>query len=129
MGCDVPVVDAGGGETLAEVDGRVEFDGVGFAYPVRPEIRVLDNVNLHLEPGRVVALVGPSGAGKSTIAAIMLRLYDPDEGVIRLDGRDLRSLDARWLRTQIGTVAQEPVLFSTEVAANIRYGRPEAHDE
>jgi ATP-binding cassette subfamily B protein len=124
-----PVVDAGGGETLPKVDGRVEFDGVSFAYPVRPEVQVLDNVNLRLEPGRVVALVGPSGAGKSTIAAMLLRLYDPGEGSIRLDGRDLRSLDARWLRTQIGTVAQEPVLFSTEVAANIRYGRPEAPDE
>jgi len=124
-----PLVDAGGGETLSRVDGQVEFDGVGFAYPVRPEVRVLEDVNLRLEPGRVVALVGPSGAGKSTVAAMMLRLYDPSEGVIRLDGRDLRSLDARWLRTQIGTVAQEPVLFSTEVAANIRYGRPEAPDE
>jgi len=81
-----------------------------------------------LEPGRVVALVGPSGAGKSTIAALLLRLYDPSDGVIRLDGRDLRSVDARWLRTQIGTVAQEPTLFSTAVAANIRYGRPEATD-
>jgi ATP-binding cassette subfamily B protein len=124
-----PLVDAGGGETLPKVDGQVEFDGVGFAYPVRPEVQVLDNVNLRLEPGRVVALVGPSGAGKSTVAAMLLRLYDPEEGVIRLDGHDLRSMDARWLRTQIGTVAQEPVLFSTEVATNIRYGRPEASDQ
>ncbi len=77
----------------------------------------------------MVALVGPSGAGKSTIAALLLRLYDPDAGAIRLDGRDLRELDARWLRSRIGTVAQEPVLFSTSVAANIRYGRPEATDD
>jgi ATP-binding cassette subfamily B protein len=124
-----PLVDAGGGDTLEKVHGLIEFDGVCFAYPVRPEVTVLDDVNLRLDPGRVVALVGPSGAGKSTIAAMLLRLYDPDEGVIRLDGCDLRSLDARWLRTRIGTVAQEPVLFSTEVAANIRYGRPDAPDE
>ena len=123
-----PLVDAGGGDILETVDGRVEFDGVCFAYPVRPEVRVLDDVNLRLEPGRVVALVGPSGAGKSTVAAMLLRLYDPIDGVIKLDGYDLPSLDARWLRTQIGTVAQEPVLFSTAVAANIRYGRPEAPD-
>ena len=123
-----PIVDAGGGETHEKVAGLVEFIGVGFAYPVRPEVVVLDNVELRLEPGRMVALVGPSGAGKSTIAALLLRLYDPTEGVIRLDGHDLRSLDARWLRTQIGTVAQEPVLFSTAVAANIRYGRPQATD-
>jgi len=124
-----PVVDAGGGETLGGVIGLVEFDAVGFAYPVRPEVRVLDEVDLRLEPGRVVALVGPSGAGKSTVAAMLLRLYDPEDGVIRLDGCDLRSLDARWLRSQIGTDAQEPVLFSTAVAANIRYGRPEAPDD
>ena len=123
-----PLVDAGGGDILERVDGRVEFDGVCFAYPVRPEVRVLDDVNLRLEPGRVVALVGPSGAGKSTVAAMLLRLYDPIDGVIKLDGYNLPSLDARWLRTQIGTVAQEPVLFSTAVAANIRYGRPEAPD-
>jgi ABC transporter fused permease/ATP-binding protein len=124
-----PLVDAGGGETLGEVSGEVEFDRVSFSYPVRPEVLVLDEVSLLLEPGRVVALVGPSGAGKSTIAALLLRLYDPCDGIIRLDGRDLRSVDARWLRTQIGTVAQEPILFSTAVAANIRYGRPEAADE
>ena len=121
-----PLVDAGGGDTLDKVNGNVEFDGVGFAYPVRPEVEVLDDVNLRLDPGRVVALVGPSGAGKSTVAAMLLRLYDPTDGVIRLDGNDLRSLEARWLRTQIGTVAQEPVLFSTSVTTNIRYGRPEA---
>jgi ATP-binding cassette subfamily B protein len=124
-----PLVDAGGSEKLDEVDGEVEFRGVSFAYPVRPEVKVLDEVSVLLEPGRVVALVGPSGAGKSTIAALLLRLYDPSGGVIRLDGLDLRSVDARWLRTQIGTVAQEPILFSTAVSANIRYGRPEATDE
>jgi ATP-binding cassette subfamily B protein len=124
-----PVVDAGGGDTIDRVAGLVEFSGVGFAYPVRPEVEVLSDVDLCLDPGRVVALVGPSGAGKSTIAALLLRLYDPVEGVIRLDGRDLKSLDANWLRTQIGTVAQEPVLFSTAIGANIRYGRPDASDE
>jgi ATP-binding cassette subfamily B protein len=123
-----PVVDAGGGDTIEKVVGLVEFDGVGFAYPVRPEVDVLAHVDLRLKPGRVVALVGPSGAGKSTIAALLLRLYDPTDGVIRFDSHDLKSLDAIWLRTQIGTVAQEPVLFSTAIAANIRYGRPDASD-
>jgi ATP-binding cassette subfamily B protein len=123
-----PTVDTGGGAILEAVTGRVEFAGVSFAYPVRPEVTVLDEVELVLDPGRVMALVGPSGAGKSTVAALLLRLYDPDEGVIRLDGRDLRELDARWYRERIGTVAQEPVLFSTSVAANIRYGRPGASD-
>ena len=121
-----PTVDAGSGDVLDQVAGRVEFADVSFAYPVRPEVRVLDDVSLELEPGRVVALVGPSGAGKSTVAALLLRLYDPDRGFIRLDGRDIRGLDARWYRERIGTVAQEPVLFSTSVEANIRYGRPDA---
>ncbi len=124
-----PTVDSGGGVQPGSVEGRVEFDGVGFSYPVRPEVRVLDEVSLSLEPGKVVALVGPSGAGKSTIAALLLRLYDPDDGAVRLDGRNIRELDARWLRERIGTVAQEPVLFSTSVAANIRYGRREASGE
>jgi len=123
-----PVVDQGNGEIVDSVTGRVEFAGVTFAYPVRPDVRVLDDINLVLEPGSVTALVGPSGAGKSTVAALMLRLYDPDEGAVLLDGQDLKELDARWLRTRIGTVAQEPVLFSTTIAANIRYGRPEATD-
>lgn len=124
-----PEVDPGGGLRLAEVDGAVEVRGVSFAYPVRPEVRVLQRVDLVLAPGSVTALVGPSGAGKSTLAALLLRLYDPDEGVILLDGRDLREFDARWLRRHVGTVAQEPVLFSTTIAANIRYGRPEAGAE
>jgi ATP-binding cassette subfamily B protein len=124
-----PLVDSGSGETLDSVTGRIEFEGVGFAYPVRPEARVLDEIELFLEPGTVTALVGPSGAGKSTVAALVLRLYDPDEGSIRLDRRNIKELNARWLRTRIGTVAQEPVLFSTTIAANIRYGRPEAPDD
>jgi len=123
-----PVVDSGSGETMDTVTGRIEFEGVCFAYPVRPEARVLDEIGLALDPGTVTALVGPSGAGKSTVAALMLRLYDPEEGSVRFDGRNIKELNARWLRTRIGTVAQEPVLFSTSIAANIRYGRPEASD-
>jgi ATP-binding cassette subfamily B protein len=124
-----PTVDAGGEARPDRVQGRVEFDGVDFSYPVRPDVQVLEDVSLNLDPGRMVALVGPSGAGKSTVAALLLRLYDPDSGSIRLDDCDLRELDARWLRSRIGTVAQEPVLFSTSVAANIRYGRPDASDD
>jgi len=124
-----PLVDQGSGEIVGTVTGRVEVAGMTFAYPVRPDVRVLDDINLVLEPGTVTALVGPSGAGKSTVAALMLRLYDPDEGAVLLDGTNLKELDARWLRTRIGTVAQEPVLFSTTIAGNIRYGRPEATGE
>jgi ABC-type multidrug transport system fused ATPase/permease subunit len=101
---------------------------VRFAYPTRPDVPVLAGVDLTIAPGEVVALVGPSGAGKSTVAALLLRFYDPQEGRVTFDGRDVRALDPRWLRGQIGTVAQEPILFSTSVAENIRYGRPGASD-
>jgi ATP-binding cassette subfamily B protein len=89
---------------------------------------VLDGVELHLAPGEVVALVGPSGAGKSTIAALLLRLYDPIDGAVTLDGVDVRDLSPTFLRRSIGIVSQEPLLFSTSIRENIRYGRPEATD-
>jgi ATP-binding cassette subfamily B protein len=89
----------------------------------------LKGVDLVIEPGEVVAIVGPSGAGKSTVASLVLRLYDPDAGRILLDGHDLRELDPSFLRRQIGVVSQEPTLFSSSIAENIRYGREGATDE
>jgi ATP-binding cassette subfamily B protein len=121
-----PTQDAGGTRTLAAVAGGVELDAVGFRYPARPDVQVLQDLSIAIAPGEVVALVGPSGAGKSTIAALLLRLYDPDAGAIRLDGVDLRELDPTWLRRRIGLVAQEPLLFSASIADNLRYGRPDA---
>ncbi len=118
-----------GGRTLASVKGRVRFEHVQFAYPARPDVRVLADFDLDISPGEVVALVGPSGAGKSTISALLYRLYDPDAGVVSLDGQPLDGLDAQWLRRQVGVVAQEPLLFSSSIADNIRYGRPDATDE
>jgi len=125
----VPAIPREGGETPARVEGKIEIDRVSFAYPSRPDALVLRDLDLRIEPGQVVAVVGPSGAGKSTIAALLGRLYDPQNGVVRLDGRDLRALDPSWLRRQIGVVAQEPLLFSTTIADNIRYGRQTATDE
>jgi ABC transporter fused permease/ATP-binding protein len=121
-----PAIAPVGGARPEKVDGHVQICGVRFAYPTRPEVTVLDRLDLALAPGEVVAVVGPSGAGKSTIAALLARFYDPTDGTVLLDGRDLRELDPDWLRRQIGTVAQEPILFSTTVAENIRYGRPDA---
>ena len=83
-------------------------------------------IDLRLAPGEVVALVGPSGSGKSTIAALLSRFYDPSSGEITLDGHPLSTFDLDWLRTQLGVVAQEPILFATSIAQNIRYGRPDA---
>jgi ABC transporter fused permease/ATP-binding protein len=124
----VPTIPPEGGARPAAAAGAVALSAVRFAYPTRSDVPVLEGVDLQIAPGEVVALVGPSGAGKSTVAALLLRFYDPQDGRVTFDGRDLRSLDPRWLRAQIGTVAQEPILFATTVADNIRYGRPGASD-
>ena len=75
-----------------------------------------------MHPGETLALVGPSGCGKSTVVSLTERFYDPSVGSLQLDGEDLRDLNIRWLRHQIGIVSQEPVLFDTSIADNIRYG-------
>jgi len=118
-----PAMALRGGEAPGQVEGRIEFREVSFAYPMRPDVLALDSVDLRLDPGEIVALVGPSGGGKSTIANIITRFYDPSSGQVLLDGRPLDTLDPSWLRQQIGVVAQEPHLFSCSIAENIGYGR------
>jgi len=104
----------------------LRFENVSFAYPSRPDTRVLDQLNFEVRPGETVALVGPSGAGKSTIFQLILRFYDPDAGVVRIAGHDLRDFDPAALRAALGLVSQDIVLFAGSAADNIRYGRPEA---
>jgi len=116
------------GERPEIARGAITFEDVSFRYPARPDARVLSHVTLSLSPGEVVALVGSSGSGKSTIASLLARLYDPESGRVLLDGRDLKELDPDWLRQQVGTVAQEPLLFSRSIADNIRYARQSATD-
>ncbi len=123
-----PEIPVTGGLRPETAIGRIELEAVGFAYPSRPDVPVLEGLDLVIDPGEVVALVGPSGAGKSTVASLILRLYDPVSGAVRFDGVDIRELDPVWLRERIGVVAQEPILFSTTIAENIRYGRPDAAD-
>jgi ATP-binding cassette subfamily B protein len=122
-------LEGGDGDVLDEVRGEVRLQGVGFRYPSRPDVPVLTEVDLTLAPGEVVALVGPSGSGKSTIAGLVARLYDPDQGQLLVDGVPLSTLDPRAWREHVGTVAQEPILFASSIADNIRYGRPEATDD
>ena len=110
------------------VKGAVAFDGVSFRYPARPDALALDGFDLDIAPGETVAIVGPSGAGKTTVFNLLLRFYDPEKGAVRLDGIDVRDLRLHDLRRALATVPQEPVLFSSSVADNIRYGRPDASD-
>ncbi|XP_050978248.1 bile salt export pump [Labeo rohita] len=112
------------GYKLDKVKGDLEFHNVTFHYPSRPEVKILDQLNLQVQSGETTAFVGPSGAGKSTAIQLIQRFYDPKEGMVTLDGHDIRGLNIQWLRSLIGIVEQEPVLFATTIAENIRYGRP-----
>ncbi|CAM3505191.1 MULTISPECIES: ABC transporter transmembrane domain-containing protein [Halomonas] len=105
--------------------GEIRLENVSFVYPGRTT-PALEAFDLHIQPGERVAIVGPSGAGKSTLLALLLRFYDPSQGHVSLDGLDIRRLDLSALRSAIGLVAQEPVLFSGSVADNLRYGDAEA---
>ncbi|KAK1303803.1 ABC transporter B family member 19 [Acorus calamus] len=102
--------------------GRIEFDKVNFSYPLRPQVTILDSFCLKIEPGLTMALVGPSGAGKSSVIALLLRFYDPQRGRIMVDRKDIKEYNLRWLRSQIGLVQQEPILFSSSIRENISYG-------
>ncbi|KAM6177357.1 ATP-binding cassette sub-family B member 10, mitochondrial [Erethizon dorsatum] len=112
------------GVTLNEqsFQGALEFRNVHFAYPARPEASIFQDFSLSIPSGSVTALVGSSGSGKSTVVSLLLRLYDPISGTISLDGHDIRQLNPVWLRSKIGTVSQEPILFSCSIAENIAYG-------
>ncbi|XP_076826866.1 ATP-dependent translocase ABCB1 isoform X2 [Brachyhypopomus gauderio] len=111
------------------VKGDIEFKNIQFSYPSRKEVKILQGMSLKVPHGKTVALVGASGCGKSTTIQLLQRFYDPDAGEVTLDGRDVRSLNVRWLRENMGIVSQEPILFGTTIAENIRYGREDATDE
>jgi subfamily B ATP-binding cassette protein MsbA len=124
---EVPdIADAAGAKPLSRVRGDVVFQEVGFAYEAEP---VLKNFSLHARPGEVIALVGPSGAGKSTIAGLLTRFYDPQQGAILIDGQDIRQVTLASLKRNLALVDQETFLFNTTIAENIRYGVREAGDD
>ena len=121
------ITDAPDAMALGEVRGALSFKRVSFAYG--PEVEVLHDLDLDIAPGQSVAFVGPSGSGKTTIAALVARLYDPTAGAITLDGVDLRRIQLKSLRAQIGVVSQETFLLNTTIRENLRYGRADASDD
>jgi len=123
-----PTIDAFSdeGKTLDSVSGTIEVRDVKFAYPSAPDHLVCKGYSLSIPAGQTVALCGPSGSGKSTIIQLIERFYDPQSGAVLLDGVDIKELNVRWLRAQLGLVSQEPVLFQGTVAQNIAYGKATA---
>jgi subfamily B ATP-binding cassette protein MsbA len=121
------IADLATAKPLERCEGRIELQNVSFGYG--SEKLALRNASLHIEPGKKYALVGASGAGKSTILSLILRFYDPQSGVVKIDGRDVREITQHSLRQHIGTVTQETFLFHDTIAENIRYGNLEATRE
>ncbi len=112
-----------------DINGEISFKDVHFSYPTRPDGTVFKDFNLSIKAGHTVALVGPSGGGKSTAFSLVERFYDPTSGIVCLDGIDLKEMNVSYLRSLIGYVGQEPALFATTIAENIKHGKPDATQE
>ncbi|PPD80950.1 hypothetical protein GOBAR_DD22125 [Gossypium barbadense] len=114
------------GIVLDTIRGDIEFDNVNFVYPSRSDSLVLKHFNLKVEAGKTVALVGASGSGKSTAIALVQRFYDANDGVVKIDGVDIRTLQLKWIRGKMGLVSQEHALFGTSIKENIMFGKLDA---
>jgi ABC-type multidrug transport system fused ATPase/permease subunit len=121
--------EAGAGEQIVDFKGNIEFEEVGFHYPTRPEVEVLQGLSFQIQSGEKVALVGPSGAGKSTIIQLLLRFYEATKGQIRIDGQSLSHWELASLRSKIGIVPQEVLLFGGSIRENIGYAKPGATED
>jgi ABC-type multidrug transport system fused ATPase/permease subunit len=112
------------GEKIEEknFDGNIQLNQIEFSYPSRENAKILKKIDLTIKKGQRVALVGSSGCGKSTITQLIERFYDPDSGSVTICDKNLQNLDLYWLRSQIGIVSQEPILFDMSIAENIAYG-------
>ncbi|MBL8016195.1 MAG: ABC transporter ATP-binding protein [Ignavibacteria bacterium] len=111
-----------------DLDGAIEFENVCFKYE-NEDVNILNGVSFKIKPGEKVALLGPTGAGKTTIISLLMKFYEPDSGVIRIDGRDIREYSRPFLRSKMGVVLQRPFLFSTSIKENIAYANPGTHIE
>lgn len=125
---DSALTDTGNQESVSSNPAMV-LQEVSFSYPSRPDTLALDHISLDIEAGKSLALVGPSGAGKTTLFELLQRFYDPQSGVLLLDGIDLREMSLAQLRSHLAIVPQQPTLFSADVRYNIAYGKPDASDE
>ncbi|XP_031249243.1 putative ABC transporter B family member 8 [Pistacia vera] len=114
------------GLVLEQIQGEIEFEHVKFTYPSRPDSIVLKDYSLKVEAGKTVALVGASGSGKSTAIALVQRFYDADDGIVKIDGVDIRKLQLKWVRGKMGLVSQEHALFGTSIKENIMFGKLDA---
>lgn len=128
-GDEINTVEGAAAPAGPRLQGELAFEQVRFRYPSRVDVEVLQGIDFRVAPGQVIALVGQSGAGKSTLAQLLMRFHDPSSGVIRIDGTDTRQLDLHYLRSQIGIVPQEVLLFGGTLKENIEYGRPGASME
>ncbi|KAI3977141.1 hypothetical protein MKX01_027462, partial [Papaver californicum] len=120
------VEDISDGKCLEEVNGNIEFKDVTFSYPSRPDVIIFRDFSIFFPAGKTVAVVGGSGSGKSTVVSLIERFYDPNQGQVLIDNVDIKTLQLKWLRNQIGLVNQEPALFATTILENILYGEPDA---
>jgi ATP-binding cassette subfamily B (MDR/TAP) protein 1 len=117
------------GKKPENLQGRLSFDKVKFAYPTRAGAQVLNEFSIDVDAGKTIAFVGPSGGGKSTVVKMLERFYDPHEGSVSLDGVNIKDINLKHLRSLIGYVGQEPTLFATTITKNIQYGNPTATQE
>lgn len=115
--------------SLISIEGNLTFNNVCFSYPSRRDIQVLKNVSFSVDKGKQVAIVGPSGSGKSTIASLIFRFYDPESGVITIDGKKINDYELSQIRNQMAIVPQDVMLFGGTIRENIEYGKPNATDE
>ncbi|XP_024960198.1 putative ABC transporter B family member 8 [Cynara cardunculus var. scolymus] len=124
----IPEIDGQDSNGLVpdNIHGQIEFENIEFTYPSRPNCVILKDFNLKIEAGNTIALVGASGSGKSTAIALVQRFYNADRGIIRVDGLDIKKLQLRWLRAQMGLVSQEHALFGTSIKENIMFGKIDA---
>lgn len=106
----------------SEFRSNISVDSVEFSYPTRPDAKILRGLSLAIQQGQSVAFVGSSGCGKSTMTQLIERFYDPNAGGVSIDGRPIQQYNLHWLRSQIGIVSQEPILFDLSIAENIAYG-------